>query len=75
MPVAVPLEEVVALLLDCRCSFYCAYRDGMNLVAKEYIASRPQARRAYFKPNRWRRSELSDALLDDRRRSSVVAAL
>lgn len=76
MPVAVPLEEVVALLQIADVAFIAPIRDGMNLVAKEYIASRRKQGVLILSQTAGAAQELSDALLvDPAQRSSVVAAL
>ncbi len=76
MPQAVPLEEVVALLQIADVAFIAPVRDGMNLVAKEYIASRRKHGVLILSQTAGAAQELQEALLvDPMQRSSVVGAL
>jgi len=76
MNVAIPFEEVSALLQVADVAFIAPIRDGMNLVAKEYVASRRKTGVLILSETAGAAQELGDALLvNPAQRSSVVDAL
>jgi trehalose 6-phosphate synthase/phosphatase len=76
MNISLPFEEVSALLQIADVAFIAPIRDGMNLVAKEYIASRRKNGVLILSETAGAAQELSDALLvNPASRSSVVTAL
>lgn len=73
---SLPFEEVSALLQIADVAFIAPIRDGMNLVAKEYIASRRKNGVLILSETAGAAQELSDALLvNPARPASVVEAL
>lgn len=73
---SLPFEEVSALLQLADVAFIAPIRDGMNLVAKEYVASRHKTGVLILSETAGAAQELSDALLvDPARPETVVAAL
>lgn len=76
MNIALPFEEVSALLQIADVAFIAPIRDGMNLVAKEYVASRQKHGVLILSETAGAAQELGDALLvNPADRASVVAAL
>ncbi|CAN5191957.1 bifunctional alpha,alpha-trehalose-phosphate synthase (UDP-forming)/trehalose-phosphatase [soil metagenome] len=76
MNVSLPFEEVSALLQIADVAFIAPIRDGMNLVAKEYIASRKKQGVLILSETAGAAQELGDALLvNPASPASVVAAL
>ena len=77
MYTSLPLESVTALYQVADIAFITPLRDGMNLVAKEFIASKPQRDGILIlSSTAGAAQELTDALLvNPRRRESLVAAL
>jgi trehalose 6-phosphate synthase/phosphatase len=77
MYTSLPFEELTALYRVADIAFIAPIRDGMNLVAKEYIASKPNKRGILIlSETAGAAEELTDALLvNPLKRSSVVAAL
>lgn len=76
MNVSLPFEEVSALLQVADVAFIAPIRDGMNLVAKEYVASRKRHGVLILSETAGAAQELSDALLvNPARPASVVEAL
>jgi trehalose 6-phosphate synthase/phosphatase len=77
MYTSLPVEAVTALYQVADVAFITPLRDGMNLVAKEYIASRPKNDGVLILSNTaGAAQELTDAILvDPRSRESLVAAL
>ena len=76
MNVSLPFEEVSALLQVADVAFIAPIRDGMNLVAKEYVASRRKNGVLILSETAGAAQELSDALLvNPARPGSVVEAL
>lgn len=76
MNVSLPFEEVSALLQVADVAFIAPIRDGMNLVAKEYVASRRKHGVLILSETAGAAQELTDALLvNPARRASVVDAL
>ncbi len=74
---SMPVEAVTALYQVADVAFITPLRDGMNLVAKEYIASRPKRDGVLIlSSTAGAAQELTDALLvNPRRPESLVAAL
>lgn len=73
---SLPFEEVSALLHIADVAFIAPIRDGMNLVAKEYIASRGKNGVLILSETAGAAQELTDALLvNPARPETVVAAL
>lgn len=73
---SLPFEEVSALLQIADVAFIAPIRDGMNLVAKEYVASRPGGGVLILSETAGAAQELTDALLvNPARPASVVEAL
>lgn len=71
-----PFEEVTALLQIADVAFIAPLRDGMNLVAKEFIASSHQKGVLILSETAGAAEELRDALLvDPRKPETVVDAL
>lgn len=71
-----PFEEVSALLQIADVAFIAPIRDGMNLVAKEYVASRRKNGVLILSETAGAAQELGDALLvNPARPASVVEAL
>lgn len=76
MNVSLPFEEVSALLQIADVAFIAPIRDGMNLVAKEYVASRRKHGVLILSETAGAAQELSDALLvNPARPATVVDAL
>jgi trehalose 6-phosphate synthase/phosphatase len=77
MYTSLPVEAVTALYQVADIAFITPIRDGMNLVAKEFIASKPKHDGVLIlSETAGAAQELTDALLvNPRRRSSMVAAL
>lgn len=76
MNTSLPFEEVSALLHVADVAFIAPIRDGMNLVAKEYVASRKKTGVLILSETAGAAQELSDALLvNPARRATVVSAL
>ncbi len=77
MYTSMPVEAVTALYQVADIAFITPLRDGMNLVAKEYIASRPDRDGVLIlSSTAGAAQELTDALLvNPRKRESLVAAL
>ncbi|MDB5169920.1 MAG: hypothetical protein JWN82_316 [Candidatus Saccharibacteria bacterium] len=76
MNVSLPFEEVSALLQIADVAFIAPMRDGMNLVAKEYVASRRKNGVLILSETAGAAQELSNALLvNPAHRASVVDAL
>lgn len=74
--VSLPFEEVSALLQIADVAFIAPIRDGMNLVAKEYVASRRKRGVLILSETAGAAQELKDALLvNPAKRDTVVAAL
>lgn len=72
----VPFEEVTALFQIADVAFIAPLRDGMNLAAKEYVASARKNGALILSETAGAAEELRDALIVDPRRSeTVVAAL
>lgn len=73
---SIPFEEVSALLQIADVAFIAPIRDGMNLVAKEYVASRRKNGVLILSETAGAAQELSDALLvNPARPETVVHAL
>lgn len=73
---SLPFQEVSALLQIADVAFIAPIRDGMNLVAKEYVASRQKTGVLILSETAGAAQELKDALLvNPARPASVVAAL
>ena len=77
MYTSIPIESVTALYQVADIAFITPLRDGMNLVAKEYIASKPKRDGVLIlSSTAGAAQELTDALLvNPRKRESLVAAL
>ncbi len=76
MNISLPFEQVSALLQIADVAFIAPIRDGMNLVAKEYVASRRKNGVLILSETAGAAQELRDALLvNPARRASVVEAL
>ncbi len=76
MNVSLPFEEVSALLQVADVAFIAPIRDGMNLVAKEYVASRRRNGVLILSETAGAAQELSDALLvNPARPETIVQAL
>ena len=76
MNISLPFEEVSALLQIADVAFIAPIRDGMNLVAKEYVASRRKTGVLILSETAGAAQELKDALIvNPARRASVVDAL
>lgn len=73
---AIPFEEVSALFQVADIAFIAPLRDGMNLVAKEFIASKSKHGILILSETAGAAQELQDALLVNHRKpASLVAAL
>lgn len=73
---AIPFEQVTALFQVANVAFIAPVRDGMNLVAKEYIASRRKNGILILSQTAGAAEELQDALLVDLKKpETLVAAL
>jgi len=73
---AIPFEEVSALFQVADIAFIAPLRDGMNLVAKEFIASKSKHGILILSETAGAAQELQDALLVNHRQpASLVAAL
>lgn len=74
---SVPFEELSALYQIADVAFVVPVRDGMNLVAKEYIASKQKGRGVLvLSKTAGAAQELTDAVLvNPKRRQSIVAGL
>jgi trehalose 6-phosphate synthase/phosphatase len=73
---SLPFEEVSALYQIADIAFIAPLRDGMNLVAKEYVASKQKNGILILSQTAGASEELRDALLvDPRKPSTLVAAL
>lgn len=73
---SIPFEEVSALLQIADVAFIAPIRDGMNLVAKEYVASRRKNGVLILSETAGAAQELTDALLvNPARPETVVNAL
>jgi trehalose 6-phosphate synthase/phosphatase len=73
---SLPFEEVSALYQIADIAFIAPLRDGMNLVAKEYVASKQKNGILILSQTAGASEELRDALLvDPKKPSTVVAAL
>lgn len=73
---AIPFEDVSALFQVADIAFIAPLRDGMNLVAKEFIASNPKNGILILSETAGAAQELQDALLVDHKQpGSLVAAL
>ena len=73
---AIPFEQVSALFQIANVGFIAPVRDGMNLVAKEYIASRRKNGILILSQTAGAAEELSDAILVDLKKpETLVAAL
>ncbi len=77
MYTSMPIEAVTALYQVADIAFITPLRDGMNLVAKEYVASRPNHDGVLIlSSTAGAAQELTDALLvNPRKRESLVGAL
>ena len=76
MNYSIPFEEVSALMHVADVAFIAPIRDGMNLVAKEYVASRQKTGVLILSETAGAAQELSEALLvNPARPASVVKAL
>ncbi|HET9173982.1 MAG TPA: bifunctional alpha,alpha-trehalose-phosphate synthase (UDP-forming)/trehalose-phosphatase [Candidatus Saccharimonadales bacterium] len=76
MNTAHPFEEVAALYQVADIAFIAPLRDGMNLVAKEYVAAKRGRGVLILSETAGAAQELTEALLvDPARRNTVVAAL
>jgi trehalose 6-phosphate synthase/phosphatase len=72
----VPFEEVTALFQIANVAFIAPLRDGMNLAAKEFVASARNNGALILSSTAGAAQELSDALIvDPRRPETVVSAL
>ena len=73
---AIPFEEVTALFQVADIAFIAPLRDGMNLVAKEFIASKAKHGILILSETAGAAQELQDALLVNHNKpASLVAAL
>lgn len=73
---AVPFEEVTALFRIAHVAFIAPLRDGMNLVAKEFVASNRKRGVLILSETAGAAEELSDALIvNPRKPDTVVIAL
>ena len=73
---AIPFESVTALFQIADIAFIAPIRDGMNLVAKEFIASKHKNGVLILSESAGAAQELQDALLVDHRQpATLVAAL
>lgn len=77
MSQAIPVESVTALYQVADVAFITPIRDGMNLVAKEFIASKPKNDGVLIlSETAGAAQELTDALMvNPKRRSTMVSAL
>lgn len=76
MNVSVPFEEVTALFKIADVAFIAPLRDGMNLVAKEFIASKSKGGVLILSQTAGAAHELPDAILvNPRNRQELVDAL
>ena len=76
MNIAQPFEEVTALFRISDIAFIAPLRDGMNLAAKEFIASKRRGGILILSETAGAAEELSDAILvNPRSQESLVAAL
>ncbi len=74
--VALPFEEVTALYQLADVAFIAPLRDGMNLVAKEYVATKRDGGVLILSQTAGAAEELRDALLvDPKKPATVVEAL
>lgn len=77
MYTSLPFEELAALYQAADIAFITPIRDGMNLVAKEYLASKPEGDGVLIlSSTAGAAQELTDALLvDPAKQSTMVSAL